>query len=507
MSDSRRLRAIRLVGLASWLLRRDRLDRAAELLDLAERLAPELIRLRVERGRLATLRGDTAAAIAELRRAREVDPFDEDIAELLAGLLEQAGERTSAAECLADAELLGAGVDEERAADIRARLESVLAGEAEPDRARQALLARRAARLEELELEACTEAEAVEPDRSATGGAAGGVAAPRGSVLDKLDAGQLASLEAILERVTKDAGEVVFEEGQESEDVFLVESGVVRIQRQTPFGTQQLGTVAAGGLFGEINFIDGRSRSADAVVAEPAVLLRLPNDRLAELFESDARLAARFLRDFWRGLAAKIREGNELMKTFFEEEGTKPGEQPTGVDGDTASAEKAPERTRSGGRKAGVGAREKAGLLHERGMTSDQLTALAALATARDFEVEDAIFREGDEGEALYVVLDGKVRISKHIPGVGEEALAILERGDFFGEMAVVSREARSASAIAHAPGTTVLRFNQRHVERLLEEDVEAARPFLEELCRLLSARLREINDKIVQWRMMSGGF
>ena len=44
-------------------------------------------------------------------------------------------------------------------------------------------------------------------------------------------------------------------------------------------------------------------------------------------------------------------------------------------------------------------------------------------------------------------------------------------------------------------------------IESLLEDSVDAAYSFLLVLCRRLSLRLREINDKIVSWRMMSGGF
>jgi len=48
------------------------------------------------------------------------------------------------------------------------------------------------------------------------------------------------------------------------------------------------------------------------------------------------------------------------------------------------------------------------------------------------------------------------VLISKFIPGVGEEALAILERGDFFGEMALIDRAPRSADARAHTDITVL---------------------------------------------------
>ena len=47
----------------------------------------------------------------------------------------------------------------------------------------------------------------------------------------------------------------------------------------------------------------------------------------------------------------------------------------------------------------------------------------------------------------MYVVLEGRIMISKYIPGAGEEALAFLERGDYFGEMALIENQPRSADA------------------------------------------------------------
>jgi CRP-like cAMP-binding protein len=95
----------------------------------------------------------------------------------------------------------------------------------------------------------------------------------------------------------------------------------------------------------------------------------------------------------------------------------------------------------------------------------------------------------------------------KNIPGIGEEALAILEKGDFFGEMALVDNEPRSAEAKAHVNGTTVLTISRGVLNEILSVDVESAYQFLSILCRILTQRLREINLKIIQWRLMAGGF
>ena len=99
------------------------------------------------------------------------------------------------------------------------------------------------------------------------------------------------------------------------------------------------------------------------------------------------------------------------------------------------------------------------------------------------------------------------MRISKFIPGVGEEALAVLDRGDFFGEMALIDDKARSADAKAHDGDATVLSIDRATLNEILSMDPNASLQFLNLLCRMISRRLREINEKIVQWKYMSGGF
>src|SRR4051812_21593336 len=83
-------------------------------------------------------------------------------------------------------------------------------------------------------------------------------------------------------------------------------------------------------------------------------------------------------------------------------------------------------------------------------LTNDHLNKLAGIAQERSLTPSEVIFKEGDVGSEFYVIISGKVRISKMVPGVGEEALAILETGDYFGEMALMDDTPRSADAIVH---------------------------------------------------------
>ena len=145
-------------------------------------------------------------------------------------------------------------------------------------------------------------------------------------------------------------------------------------------------------------------------------------------------------------------------------------------------------------------------LLQEKGLSTRELRLLATFSSEEMFKTGQKIFAEGEQGDKLYIILDGEVRISKFIPGAGEEALAILERGDFFGEMALIDNSPRSADAIAHTD-VTVLPVESRLLTDILSRDVDSSYQFLYILWKILSRRLREINLKIYQWRMMAGSF
>jgi CRP/FNR family transcriptional regulator, cyclic AMP receptor protein len=140
------------------------------------------------------------------------------------------------------------------------------------------------------------------------------------------------------------------------------------------------------------------------------------------------------------------------------------------------------------------------------GLTAPQLGKVAALLTEKDYPAGQPIFKEGESGSDFFVVLGGKVRISKMVPGVGEEALAILEPGAYFGEMALVDDTPRSADALAHIScklGT----FKRDDFDQLMFMDKEIAYSVLWTFVRTLSTRLRETNDKIKGFFALSARF
>jgi CRP-like cAMP-binding protein len=132
-----------------------------------------------------------------------------------------------------------------------------------------------------------------------------------------------------------------------------------------------------------------------------------------------------------------------------------------------------------------------------------ELAEVAELCREEKFVGGDYIFREGENGNRLYLITQGEVRISRDVPGSGEEALAVLKPGAVFGEMAVFDRSERSTHAISNG-GTTALSIARPDFEMLLDFNRELAYKVLWSVTRLLSARLRNTNDSLRSFLAMS---
>jgi CRP-like cAMP-binding protein len=101
------------------------------------------------------------------------------------------------------------------------------------------------------------------------------------------------------------------------------------------------------------------------------------------------------------------------------------------------------------------------------------------------------LFNEGDRGEEMYILQSGKVKISKRIRGV-EKTLATLEKGEFFGEMAILNDKPRSASAET-IEECEMLMIDRKTFDALIRGNAEIAVRFI----KRLADRLRETNDQM----------
>jgi CRP/FNR family cyclic AMP-dependent transcriptional regulator len=104
-----------------------------------------------------------------------------------------------------------------------------------------------------------------------------------------------------------------------------------------------------------------------------------------------------------------------------------------------------------------------------------------------EYDVADVIFEEGSTGRELYVVLEGKVEIAK-VSGTSKTTIVTLGKGEFFGEMAVIDGSSRSATAIAAAPKTKVMRINHARFVYLVSQQPAFALMIMDALSKRLRA-------------------
>ncbi len=123
-------------------------------------------------------------------------------------------------------------------------------------------------------------------------------------------------------------------------------------------------------------------------------------------------------------------------------------------------------------------------------MSGDMQSQLFA-KFGKKFPGDTVLFQEGDRGEEMYIIQSGRVKISKRIRGV-EKTLATLEKGEFFGEMAILNDKPRSASAETIGE-CEMLVIDRKTFDTLIRGNVEIAIRFI----KRLADRLRETNEQM----------
>jgi CRP-like cAMP-binding protein len=288
-------------------------------------------------------------------------------------------------------------------------------------------------------------------------------------------------------------GAELFREGESSFAIHGVFRGRLRVQRSTTFGPLVLGRLEAGTLVGDCEFIDRKGRVGDAVAESAVELITIDPERLEQLSQSDRTFDLALAWALWKSLSARLRLANARLAAFFGQSAEP-----------RSAAQISPEDSAGEGFRVDMGT--KRSLFQEQKLTSMEINFLASLSREEKFGPGEVIFREGDAGDKMYVVLDGQVMISTYIPGAGEEALAFLDRGTYFGEMALIDSQPRSAEAKAHSGGAIVLAIPREVVAGILDINKVSSVRLLKLLCSLVAQRLRESDEKLLGWHLLAGG-
>jgi CRP/FNR family transcriptional regulator, cyclic AMP receptor protein len=107
----------------------------------------------------------------------------------------------------------------------------------------------------------------------------------------------------------------------------------------------------------------------------------------------------------------------------------------------------------------------------------------------KTFEPGEVLFEEGEHGEVMFIIIQGEVEIRKRTSAKAARTLITFHEGDIFGEMSLIEKKPRSATAIAVSPCRTLV-VN----EALLDSMIENNPDFAKKMIRILSERIRKAN-------------
>jgi len=132
-------------------------------------------------------------------------------------------------------------------------------------------------------------------------------------------------------------------------------------------------------------------------------------------------------------------------------------------------------------------------------MDEAALSGLAAVLQENDYADGQTVFAEGDPGDSMYFIAKGCIHIEKRAQAAGaaNKTLAVLEAGDYFGEMALLDQKPRSASAIA-AGGARTLRLSKAAFDHMQDKNSFAGMSVLFAMIRTSSERIRRLSTQVV---------
>lgn len=130
-------------------------------------------------------------------------------------------------------------------------------------------------------------------------------------------------------------------------------------------------------------------------------------------------------------------------------------------------------------------------------LRDDFLVRLASIMDELSFPAKQAIFTQGQEGRSLYILVSGWVKVH-----IGDRELTRFSKGDSFGEMSLFDAEPRSASITTLEPCECLILTQQQ-----LYEAIDETPGIAINIIRLLSRRIRELNQKIDLQQQLEGNY
>jgi len=128
------------------------------------------------------------------------------------------------------------------------------------------------------------------------------------------------------------------------------------------------------------------------------------------------------------------------------------------------------------------------------GLSDEQLERFATFVEVEKVSQWTIVFKLGDYGDSMYLILDGELR-ARINPAGKETILATLSIGDFFGDISLFDQGPRSADVVANKD-SLVVKLSAKAFQKLAQEAPDLAAPFLLAVGKTLTARIRADNKR-----------
>lgn len=260
---------------------------------------------------------------------------------------------------------------------------------------------------------------------------------PRTPLFSDLGRDELVTLIGKVRYQTVSQGEFVFKEGDSGDSIYIINNGEVEIISRDRRGNDvALATLKEGDFFGEFGFFSNARREASVRAKSPASLLEIVKKDIADIIERHRRVAG-VIFDFY-----KERVVDRLMALSSVFEPVTPG---------------------------------------------DRKIILARLTSSK-YESGATIVRQGDIGDTMYLIKEGKVRVWLNDLLKGNIEVTTLGEGDFFGEIALATSRPRVANVTATTDTELVL------FSRPMIKDILAKYPDIKKIMEdVIKARVTDV--------------
>ena len=296
------------------------------------------------------------------------------------------------------------------------------------------------------------------------------------------------------QRLTFGAGEVLRDGEQGVDKVFLLCSGQATLAAETPFGPHPIAVLAAPAILNLKRAISGPQDLYRILPAAGSEAVVFSTEEARSLLFAPGPLGQAFRRLALSSVAAGLRETNSAVARFFDSLAANAKSKARESGEFTSMATPVP-----------VDPAKVYDLFDAAGLNPSGMPDLGLVA--RSLPAEAALMKAQTPGNEAFLLAEGRLRVSIRIPGVGEEALAILGPGEIVGEMALIDDAVRSADVIAHGGPALVYVLSRPVFRRLLDNGDPAGAPLLAGITVALTRRHEEVIRKAAAFRVLTGPF